>query len=82
MKTRPYIVGAFPRVLATSEESDQLPAIMIDIDTFRDEFLSRFVIGAADEGEWDDFVETLQDMGIDRARAIKQAQWDRYRQVQ
>ena len=82
IKTRPYIVDAFPRVLPTSEESEQLPAIMTDIDTFRDEFLSRFIIGAADEGEWDDFVQTLQGMGIDRARAIKQAQWDRFRRVQ
>ena len=82
LKTRPYIVEAFPRVLATADESDQLPAIMTDIETFRDEFLSRFIIGSAGIGEWDSFVRTLNDMGIDKARAIKQAQWDRFKKFQ
>ena len=82
VKCRPFIVTGFPSVLSTTQESEQFPLIMTDLDTYRDEFLSKFIMGTVSLEEWNTFTSTLGKMGIDEALKIKQGQWDRYVKAQ
>ena len=62
----------------TPEESTELANIMTDINTYRDEMTLKFIMGQEPLSKFEDFVETIKGMGIDRAIEIKQAALDRY----
>lgn len=65
-------------VTLTSEEGTELANILSDITTYRDETVIRFIVGSESLDNYDDFVQTLKDMNIERAIEIKQAAYDRY----
>ena len=60
------------------EESTELANIMIDINTYRDKMTLKLIMGQEPLSKFEDFVETIKGMGIDRAIEIKQAAIDRY----
>lgn len=70
-----------PSVSLTAEESDTRAKIMTDIDTYVDEMVLKYIIGTESLDNWDTFVKTVQDMGIDQAVAVTQAAYDRYMAV-
>lgn len=63
----------------TVEESDVIKEYWSDIDTYLAENLVKFLIGDKDiEAEWDEFVSTLEDMGIENVIEVYQNAYDRY----
>lgn len=62
----------------TPEESTEFNNIMIEINTYRDEMTLKFIMGQVPLSEFDDFVNTIKGMNIDRAIEIQQAALDRY----
>lgn len=64
-------------VSMTPEEGAEFAAIMSDIETYRDENVIRYILGTESFEHYDQFVETIRSMNIDRAIAIKQAAYDR-----
>ncbi len=63
----------------TAEEGEDYSHVMSDVETFLSENLAKFLTGARDMSEWDDFRNTLaNDMNLDEAWAIKQASLDRF----
>lgn len=79
-KTTQYYVSSYPRVLASKEETDTYTGIMADVDTYKDEMVIRFIQGQEPLEHFDQYVQSIQGMGIDEAIAIKQEQYDRYMQ--
>lgn len=77
-KISPYVIPAFPPIMSTAEEAQQLSALMTDIGTYRDEMLAKFIMGQESLNNWDNFVQTLKSMGIDEVLRIKQQQYDRF----
>lgn len=76
---KPYIQFGFPPILPTPDESEELSAIMTDLNTYRDETIGSFILGQQPiDDVWPSFVNTLKDLGIDRVVEIRQAQYDRY----
>ncbi|HCS74244.1 MAG TPA: hypothetical protein DIW17_10255 [Clostridiales bacterium] len=73
-----YYVPSFPRVLASKEESDRFTGIMADITTYKDEMLIKFIQGIEPLDKFDDYVISIQGLGIEDAIKIKQDQYDRY----
>lgn len=67
-------------VSMTPEEGSEFAAIMSDIETYRDENAIRFILGTESFDNYDEFVETIKSMNIDRAIEIKQAAYDRLQQ--
>lgn len=67
-----------PNVSATPEESEELSAIMSEINTYRDEMVIRFILGQEPIGNFESFQNQLRRMGIERALEIQQAALDRY----
>ncbi|MEG0642189.1 MAG: extracellular solute-binding protein [Clostridium sp.] len=71
----PHVI---PPITATSDESKDLATIMTDIDTYREEQFVAFVTGAQPMEKFDEYVEVMKQLNIDRAVEIKQAGVERY----
>ena len=67
------------RLSFTAAESDEYASTIGDIETRADEQIVRFVIGELNfDSDWDDFVQELKDMGLERCVELKQTALDRY----
>ncbi|MBA3277012.1 MAG: extracellular solute-binding protein [Chloroflexia bacterium] len=78
-KVGPYLVPAFPNILPTSEESDETSGILADLNTYREETILRLVLGQDDlDSGWEEYVATMEGLGVTRLVEIKQEQYDRY----
>ena len=62
----------------TAKESEEYASIMNDINTYVQEVSSKLLIGDMSFDDYDNFISQLENMGIDRAIACKQAALDRY----
>ena len=67
-----------PNITMTSEEANRYSTIMGDVNTYVQENTTAFILGDLDMDEWDDYVETLKDMGIEEAIDCQQAALDRF----
>lgn len=67
-----------PLISATPDESEELAAIMSEVNTYRDEMVVRFITGQESLDNFDQYQAQLEQMGIERAIEIKQAGLDRY----
>jgi putative aldouronate transport system substrate-binding protein len=74
---KPYLIDPFPPLLATKEEQDQLTVLNNDINTYRGEMITKFIIGQEPIENFDKFVDTLKGMNLDKLLEIKQTQYER-----
>nr|WP_238362407.1 extracellular solute-binding protein [Actinopolymorpha pittospori] len=79
-KIAPSMVLAYPTILATPEETKELTGILPDLETYRDESILKFILGQQplDDGNWQEYVSTINGMGLDRVVEIQQQQYDRF----
>jgi len=70
--------GNLPPITLTAAEGTENARIMADVNTTRDEMVARFITGAEPMSNWDNFVQSLRNMGIERAMEIQQAAMDRF----
>lgn len=72
-----YILPA--RISYTSEESTERAKIVAEVSTYMKENSVKFITGVLDiDTEWDNYVNQLKALGIDRAVEITQAALDRF----
>lgn len=69
---------AMPPISLNTEEGELFSATFSDISTLFAEYLPQFVTGERPISEWDSFVLTLYDMGIEDCIACWQGALDRY----
>ena len=62
----------------TTEESSEYNTLYSDIETYMDENVVKFIVGDKSLDEFDAYVSTLMDMGMEDCIAIEQAAYDRY----
>lgn len=63
----------------TSEENQEYASIFTNITTYSREKITQFITGIGDiNTEWDGFVSTINDLGIERCIELRQAALDRY----
>lgn len=67
-----------PPVSITSQEGEEYSAIYGDIETYINEAVVKFITGATPISEFDDFVNRIRSLDIDRCIEIYQAALDRY----
>ena len=67
-----------PSVSLTADENDEYNAIYADIRTTLEENLTKFAVGEKPMSEWDAFIDSLYDLGIEECIAIQQGAVDRY----
>lgn len=51
---------------------------MNDIDTYKNEMIVKFIMGAESLDKFDEYVATLKSMGIDEAIQMQQSGLERY----
>jgi putative aldouronate transport system substrate-binding protein len=72
-----YYVQSFPDIIPTKEENDTIVNVMADINTYRTEMVTKFILGTEPLSGFDKFVATINGMDVGRVTAIKQTQYDR-----
>lgn len=80
-KAEPYVIPQdkiWPAFNFTADEQSELTGIQTDINTYVDEMRDKFISGNESFDNWDQYVATLQKMGLDRYLAIYQSAAERY----
>ena len=68
-----------PKISHTDEESDEISKVLSDVNTYKQEMISKFLLGNVDvETGFDEFVNTINSLGLDKLIKIKQDAVDRY----
>jgi len=70
----------WPRFTFTAEENRTLESTGADIDKYVEEMRDKLISGDADFSEWDDYVETIEKMGLDELLEVYQDAYDRYKE--
>ncbi len=66
-------------VFKTSEEGARYSMIYADIETYVSEYTTACILGQKDvDATWDNYISTMERMGLSEATAINQASLDRY----
>lgn len=75
-----YIVDSFPgSILLTDDEQSVISQYEVDIVTYTDEMIVKFITGQTSLDQFDTFVTDLKNLGLEEVLAVKQAQLDRYK---
>lgn len=67
-----------PVVYMTPEQSDEVGTIMANVNTYIDEMTIKFITGAEPIENYDTYMQTLKDFGIEKVIAFRQEALDRY----
>lgn len=69
-----------PPLTPTQDESRELAIIMNEIDTYSEEMITKFILGTEtlNDTTWNNYVNTIKRLNIDKALAIQNAAYDRY----
>lgn len=67
-----------PPISPTADESKEMAQIMNEINTYRDEYTLKFILGTASFDEWDTYVAGIKNMGLDRVLEIQESALARY----
>ena len=67
-----------PRLSPSEKERSEFDTIISDINLFASEMVDKFILGVEPMEHYDQFVNTLKNMGIERAIAIQQSAFNRY----
>ena len=65
-----------PSVTLSTVENEELSQNLVDVETYASECIIKFIIGDLDLGQWDSFVSTMKDLGIERCIEIYQEALD------
>lgn len=73
----PYLPETYYAKPSVSEEDmDRVVAIEQDLNTYRDEAVTKFIIGEWDFGMWDEYCQTMEQIGIRELEEIYQKAFD------
>lgn len=74
----PYIKDSFPIVKLTAAEQEEAATVSTDIDKYIEQMEARLISGDASLDTWDEYVNNLKKMKVDRLVEIYQAAYDRF----
>ena len=70
-------VVPLPRMKYSSEDAEELSVLVTDITGYVDEYTAKVVTGELDlEDSWDNYLDTLKKMGVDRMYELYKASYD------
>lgn len=79
----PYARMPYPQVYFTVEEQERIKTLKPDIDNYFEQMEAKFITGAASiDEQWDEFVDTLDSLGIDEWVEVHQDAYDRWLESQ
>lgn len=75
----PHVKDVYPLVSLTVEEQKRVGILETDLDTYLDQMEAKFITGAEPLANWDQYVGTLKQIGVDELLRIHQAAYDRWK---
>ena len=66
------------RLTYTAAETDQIARLLTDIRTYASETIQQILQGSKSINVWDDYIATLERLGVDEVTQITQDAYDRY----
>ncbi|KAB8127492.1 extracellular solute-binding protein [Gracilibacillus oryzae] len=79
-RLEPYIPEEiWPAFTFTEEESRRFSALATDIEKYVKETRDKLITGEISFAEWDNYVQTLQDMGLEEYMEIQNAAYERFK---
>lgn len=79
-KIEPLLVNeVWPEFTYTAEESKVLSSKGLEIEKYTEEMTDKFITGTIPFTEWDNYLDTLNSMGIDDYLSIKKDAYERYK---
>ena len=67
-----------PQITMTADESDEFSTLYAEIKKVRDTMTTSFITGVVSIDKYDEFIEKLQQLNVDRVIELQQAAVDRY----
>lgn len=77
-KMEPYGEVPFPKVYLTPDEQKEINTIEMDLESYVEQMEAKFITGVEPMSNWDDYVETVKGMNIERYIEIYQDAYDRW----
>ncbi|THF79070.1 extracellular solute-binding protein [Cohnella fermenti] len=74
-----YGQKAFPLTYFTEDELQRVNALTVDLQTFIEQMEAKIVVGQEPVSKWDDYVQTMNKMGVEELVGIYQASYDRWK---
>ncbi|MBO9609368.1 MAG: extracellular solute-binding protein [Paenibacillaceae bacterium] len=74
----PYGKPVYPNVFLTKEEQDKVNKIQTDLKTYVDQMEAKFIVGDTPLSKWDEYIATVQKIGVNELVAIYQTAFDRW----
>ncbi|MFC4404113.1 extracellular solute-binding protein [Gracilibacillus xinjiangensis] len=68
-----------PAFTFTEEESSRFSALAADIEKYVEETQDKLITGEISFAEWDNYIQTLHDMGLEEYMEIQNAAYERYK---
>lgn len=75
---KPYLIESVVKPTFTTEEQEQLNALQSDINTYVKEMQVKFTVGDEPLSNWNNYVNRLNQMGVDKIMKIYQDAYDRW----
>ncbi len=67
-----------PALSYTTEESEEISNIMVEVDKYKAQMLIKFIMGVEPISKFDKFVKTIEDLNVERALEIYTTALNRY----
>src|SRR5699024_3341458 len=77
-KYAPYSEVPFPLVYLTKDEQKEVNDIQVDVESYVEQMEAKFITGVEPFENWDKYIETIENMNIDRYVEIHQDAYDRW----
>ncbi|NSW92115.1 MAG: extracellular solute-binding protein [Firmicutes bacterium] len=74
-----FVLPIVPGLSFSAEENSLISQKLTDIQTYVDEALVNFILGKKPMSEWDNYVSTVKDMGIDKIIEIYEKSYERWK---
>jgi putative aldouronate transport system substrate-binding protein len=76
-RMKPNRVEPFPAIMLSDADQSIIDRIQPDINTYVAENLAKFLIGEQPLSAWDNYVRTLNSLGLADVLKVRQSQYDR-----
>lgn len=70
----------WPPFTFTDDEIDVLMQVQVDLYKTVDEMRAKLIVGQASFDEWDDYIDQLEEIGLDDYMKVQQAAYERYKE--
>src|SRR5699024_2500149 len=73
-----YADVEFPQVYFTKEEQKEINTIEVDLESYVEQMEAKFITGVEPFSKWDEYVETIENMNVEKYVEIHQDAYDRW----